>query len=146
MSPMVKMPVSTSFCGWLVLRRHSIGIGFVYILSAQISSPPGFLPRDYSPRYLSTHQSQKHEIGSRIDRAGYEKIKFHVDTPAAQFGGELASQRVPKSVNGYALEDRDEDAGDGEAYDKVESPEENAAELDNGEDAVLEEDAGGAFC
>ena len=44
-------------------------------------------------------------------------------------------------MNGYALEDGDEDAGDGEANDKVVAPKEDAAELHDGEDAVLEEDA-----
>lgn len=44
-------------------------------------------------------------------------------------------------MNGYALEDGDEDAGDGEADDKAHAPNEDAAELDDGEDAVLEEDA-----
>ncbi|CAD6593928.1 MAG: hypothetical protein ASARMPREDX12_007829 [Alectoria sarmentosa] len=41
----------------------------------------------------------------------------------------------------YALEDGNENAGDGEADDEVVAPEEDAAELDDGEDAVLEEDA-----
>lgn len=43
-------------------------------------------------------------------------------------------------MNGYALEDGDERAGDGEAEYKVVAPEEDAAELHDGEDSVLEED------
>ena len=46
----------------------------------------------------------------------------------------------------YALEDGNENAGDGEADDEVVAPEEDAAELDDGEDAVLEEDAAVLFC
>ena len=44
-------------------------------------------------------------------------------------------------MNGYALEDGDENAGNREANDKVVAPKEDAAELDDGEDAVYEEDA-----
>lgn len=39
----------------------------------------------------------------------------------------------------YTLEDRNEDADDGEAYDIVVTPEEDAAKLDDGENAVLEQ-------
>ena len=46
-------------------------------------------------------------------------------------------------MNGHALEDRDKHAGDGEAHDEVGRPQEDAAELDNGKDAVLEEDTDG---
>ena len=42
-------------------------------------------------------------------------------------------------MNRYALEDRDEDAGDGKTDDKVVTPEKKAAELDDREDAILEE-------
>lgn len=52
-----------------------------------------------------------------------------------------AGQRVPEGMNRYALKDGDEDAGNGEADDKVVAPKEDAAVLDNGENAVLEEDA-----
>lgn len=45
----------------------------------------------------------------------------------------------------YALEDGNENAGDGEADDEVVAPEEDAAELDDGEDAVLEEDTAVSF-
>ena len=31
--PMVKIPVKTSFCGWLVLRRQRIGIGCGHVRS-----------------------------------------------------------------------------------------------------------------
>ena len=39
------------------------------------------------------------------------------------------------------MEDGNEDAGQSEAHDKAAEAEENAAKLDDGEDAVLEEDA-----
>ena len=52
-----------------------------------------------------------------------------------------ASQRVPESMNRYALKDGDKYAGNGKADDKVVAPKEDAAELDNGKNAVLEEDA-----
>lgn len=48
-------------------------------------------------------------------------------------------------MNRYALEYGDEDAGDGEAYDEMVTPEEDAAELDDGEDAVLEEDTAASY-
>ena len=44
-------------------------------------------------------------------------------------------------MNGYTLEDGEEDDGDSQADDKVVAPFEDAAELHNGEDTVLEEDA-----
>lgn len=44
-------------------------------------------------------------------------------------------------MNRYALKDGDEYAGRGQADDKVVAPKEDAAELDNGKNAVLEEDA-----
>lgn len=132
---MVNIPVRTSFCGWLVLRRQRIGIGyphrgFISLLLLGIASIAS-----------RTHQSQKNKVCSRIDRSGYEKVQFHVDAPSTQFGSECTSQRVPEVVNWYALEDGDEDAGDGKADDKVVAPEEDTSELDNGEDAVLEKDA-----
>ena len=66
---------------------------------------------------------------------------MHVNTSPTRFGIDSASHGVPEIMNGYALEDGDENAGDGEANDKVVAPKEDAAELDDGEDAVLEEDA-----
>ena len=66
---------------------------------------------------------------------------MHINASPTQFGVRCASQRVPKAVNGYALEDGDEDAGDGEADNKMITPKEDATELDDGEDAVLEEDS-----
>ena len=56
-------------------------------------------------------------------------------------GTSCASQRVPEVMNGYALEDGDENAGNRETDNKMVAPQEYAAELDDGEDAVLEEDA-----
>ena len=44
-------------------------------------------------------------------------------------------------MNGYALEDGGEDAGDGEAEYKVVAPEKDAAELNDWEDSVLKENA-----
>lgn len=44
------------------------------------------------------------------------------------------------------MEYRDEDARDGEADDEVIAPKEDAAKLDNREDAVLEEDAVAPGC
>ena len=52
-----------------------------------------------------------------------------------------ASQRIPEIVNWYALEDRDDDAGDGKTDDKVVAPDKKATELDDTEDAILEENA-----
>ena len=88
-----------------------------------------------------THQSQKRKIRGRIDRAGYEKIKLHINTSPTQLEISCASQRVPKNMNGYALEDRDENAGNRETDNKMVEPQEYAAEFNDGEDAILEEDA-----
>ena len=44
-------------------------------------------------------------------------------------------------MNWYALEYGDENVGNGETDDKMVAPQKDAAELDDGEDAVLEEDA-----
>ena len=44
-------------------------------------------------------------------------------------------------MNGYALEDRDDDAGNGKTDDKMVAPEKKAAELDDAEDTILEENA-----
>lgn len=90
------------------------------------------------PSAFVTHQSQERKVCSCVDRAGNQEVNFHVDTPPAQFRSECAGHSVPEIVNGYALEDGNEDAGDGEADDKVVAIEEDAAELEDGEDAVLE--------
>ena len=57
----------------------------------------------------------------------------------------MTSQRVPKIVNGNALENRDEGACDGEADDEMVTPEEDAPELEDRKDAVLEKDAAVPF-
>ena len=44
-------------------------------------------------------------------------------------------------MNWYALEDGYEKNSDGETDDEVIAPDEDAAELDDGEDAIQEEDA-----
>lgn len=44
-------------------------------------------------------------------------------------------------MDGCALEDGDEDTADSKTDDKEVAPEEEAAELDDGKDAVHEEDA-----
>ena len=90
-----------------------------------------------------THQSQERKVRGRIDRAGYEKIRFHMNTSPSPtqlgFGG--SSPRVPEIMDWYALEDGDENVGDGETDNKMVAPQEDAAELNAGEDAVLEENA-----
>ena len=88
-----------------------------------------------------THQSQKRKVRGRIDRAGYEEILFHIDTSPTRVGFIFSSQRVPEVMNWYALEDADENVGNGETDNKMVAPQQNAAELDDGEDAVLEENA-----
>ena len=52
-----------------------------------------------------------------------------------------SGQRVPEIMNWYALEDGDENVCNSETDNKMVAPQEDAAELDDGEDAVLEEDA-----
>ena len=69
-----------------------------------------------------THQSQKRKVRGRTDRAGYEKIKLHIDTSPTQLGISCARQRVPEIMNGYALEDGDENAGNGQADNKIVEP------------------------
>ena len=69
-----------------------------------------------------THQSQKRKIRGRIDRAGYEKIKLYIDTSPTQLEISCASQRVPEIMNGYALEDGDENAGNRETDNKMVEP------------------------
>ena len=86
-----------------------------------------------------THQSQKRKVRGSVDRAGYEKIRFHIDTSPTR--SICSSPRVPEIMNWYALEDGDENVGDGETDNKMVATQENAAELNDGEDAVLEEDA-----
>lgn len=66
---------------------------------------------------------------------------LHVNTSPTRVSIDSAGHAVPEFMNGYALEDGHENAGNGEANDKVVAPKEDAAELDDGEDAVLEEDA-----
>ena len=83
-----------------------------------------------------THQSQNCEVCSRIDRAAYDKIKIHVDTSPTQLEISCASPRVPEPMNGYALEDGDENAAGTEAYHKVVAPTKDAAELNHKENAV----------
>lgn len=97
--PMVKIPVRTNFCAWLVLRRQRIGIGYthcplvslLFLGVASMASP--------------TYQSKKYKVCSRIDRPGYEEVEFHINTSLTRCGTECASQRVPEIVHGYTLED-----------------------------------------
>lgn len=95
----MKIPVRTSFCGWLVLRRQRIGIGCKGCLAISL------LRVGIEFVAFFTHQSQKCKVRSGVDSPRYEKIQYHVDTPATPFRREFPGQRVPEIVNGYALED-----------------------------------------
>lgn len=86
-----------------------------------------------------THQSQKRKIRDRVDRAGYEVIIFHIDTSPTIWGFYIPTLRIPEIMNWYALEDDDEDVSNGETDNKMVAPQQDAAELDDGEDAILEE-------
>ena len=65
---MVNIPVKTSFCGLLVLRRQRIGIGcsFFSALFLEIASCLLIISM--------TYQSEKGEIGSCIDDPCYEEV------------------------------------------------------------------------
>lgn len=75
-----------------------------------------------------------------MDDAADDEVELNVNAATAAFN--LADPSVPDVADGNALEDCDEDAGDGEGDDKVQAGFEQAAELDDGEDAVHKVDAG----
>lgn len=66
--PTVKIPVRTSFCGWLALRRQRIGIGYKECPAISL------LRVDIKFTAFFTYQSQKCKVRSGVDPPRYEEI------------------------------------------------------------------------
>lgn len=90
---------------------------------------------------VATHQRQKSKITHGVDAAADEEISCHIDATTSQLLREIPGQRIPEVVNWNTLENRDQSTRYRQRYDEGKSVHEDAPELGNGEDAVLEQNS-----
>lgn len=90
---------------------------------------------------VATHQDKERKVCSSIDGADDHQKEFNFDTAAGVLSGKFTGKSGPEGGNRRTLPNEDEDYGKREGDNKDATVHEDAPELGNRENSILEQNA-----